>query len=409
MNSVIRHSGHGIAHAMFTVLAIGGLGLGVVACGGGGKEAKAEPDKKAEAPSPAAREVTFTSDEIQHGGVKWSAVQEMTVAPFVEVPGQLEPDEDRTVHISTPAQGRLLTVRVNPGDRVSRGQVLATVQSEGATSARADDAKAVAELNARQTAATYARLSRERAERLLEMKAGSRQDVDRARADDQVAQAAVVEAQAEVERAKEQLRHLDVDARGEIVLRSTISGVVLTRDAVPGSVVQPGAPLLTITDSGTLWLQVAATEAVASSLRPAALIRFSVPAFPGEPFEARVQNIGGALDPETRTLPVRAIVSNAGGRLRPEMFATVHIDQGTPRKGVAVPDAAVQLLDERPVVFVARPGGAGAATFDRRDVEFGAKQDGKTQIVGGLNPGDLVVTDGAFAVKSQFSRSKLPS
>lgn len=407
MNRMITHSRYGIVRTTFTILAIVGLGVGLARCGGG--EEKGEPEKKADAPPPAPREVTFTTEEIQHGGVKWSAVREMTVAPSVEVPGRLEPDENKTVHVSTPAQGRLLTVRVNVADRVARGQVLATIQSEGGTSARADYAKAVAELNSRQTAAAYARLSRERAARLLEMKAGSRQDVERARTDDEVAQAAVAVAQAEVERAQAELGHLNVDARGEIVLRSTISGVVLTRDAVPGSVVEPGAPLLTITDPSTLWLQVAATEAVASALRPATLIRFSVPAFPDERFEARVQSIGGALDPETRTLPVRAIVSNAGGRLRPQMFATVLIDQGTPRKGVAVPDGAVQLLDERPVVFVARPDGAGAARFERRDVDIGAKQDGTTQIVGGLTPGDIVVTDGAFAVKSQFSRAKLPS
>jgi cobalt-zinc-cadmium efflux system membrane fusion protein len=407
MNSMNPQLRYPIAHAMFAILAGVALSLGFAGCQGAGE--KGEPEKKAEAASPAARAVRFTTEEIQHGGVKWSPVEEMTVAPSVEVPGQLQPDENRTVRISAPAQGRLLTVRVNVGDRVPRGQVLATIQSKVASSARADYAKAVAELNSRQTAATYARLSRERADRLLEMKAGSRQDVERARTDHEVAQAAVLQAQAEVERAKEELGHLNVDARGEIVLRSTIAGLVLTRDAVPGSVVEPGAPLLTITDPSTLWLQIAATEAVASALRPAALIRFSVPAFPDESFDARVQNIGGALDPETRTLPVRAIVSNAGGRLRPEMFATVLLEQGTARKGVAVPDTAVQLLDERPVVFVARADNAGGATFERRDVEIGAKQNGKTQIVRGLSPGEAVVTDGAFAVKSQFSRSKLPS
>jgi len=383
------------------------LSVGVAGCGGG--DQKSVPDAKPDSPVASAREVTFTSQEIQHGGVKWSAVEEMTIAPSVEVPGQLQPDENRTVRVSAPAQGRLLTLRVNVGDRVVRGQPLATLQSEAASSARADYAKAVAELSSRQTAATYARVSRERAERLLELKAGSRQDVERARTEDQVAQGEVVQASAEVQRAKEELSHLNVDDRGEIVLRSTIAGVVLTRDAVAGSVVEPGAPLLTITDPNTLWLQIAASEAVASSIRPSALIRFSVRAFPDEPFEARVENIGGALDPDTRTLPVRAVVSNGAGRLRPEMFATVLIEQGAPRKGFGVPDAAVQLLDERPVVFVARPDGAGGATFERRDVEVGARQAGRTQIVRGLGPGDVVVTDGAFAVKSQFSRSKMPA
>jgi membrane fusion protein, heavy metal efflux system len=75
--------------------------------------------------------------------------------------------------------------------------------------------------------------------------------------------------------------------------------------------------------------------------------------------------------------------------------------------GLAVPDAAVQLLDERPVVFVARPDATGGARFERRDVAIGARAGGLTQIVGGLQPEDLVVTGGAFAVKSEFSRSKM--
>jgi len=407
MSFLITTSRHVERFGRYAVGAAVALSVGAAGCGGG--DQKSVPDAKPDAPAASAREVTFTSQEIQHGGVKWSAVDEMIVAPSVEVPGQLQPDENRTVRVSAPAQGRLLTLRVNVGDRVVRGQPLATLQSEAASSARADYAKAVAELSSRQTAATYARVSRERAERLLELKAGSRQDVERARTEDQVAQGEVAQASAEVQRAKEELSHLNVDDRGEIVLRSTIAGVVLTRDAVAGTVVEPGAPLLTITDPNTLWLQIAASEAVASSIRPSALIRFSVRAFPDEPFEARVANIGGALDPDTRTLPVRAVVSNAPGRLRPEMFATVLIEQGASRKGFGVPDAAVQLLDERPVVFVARTDGAGGATFERRDVEVGARQGGRTQIVRGLGPGDVVVTDGAFAVKSQFSRSKMPA
>jgi cobalt-zinc-cadmium efflux system membrane fusion protein len=389
------------------IVAVVALSLGVVGCGSA--EDKGTPEATAEPRAPTAAELTLTAREIQHGGVKWAPVDEMTAAPAVEVPGQLQPDENRTVRVSAPAQGRLLVVRVNVGDRVDRGQPVAMLQSEAASSAGADPATAVAELSPPQPAATFARVSRERAERLLELKAGSRQDVERARTDDEVAQGAVVQATAEVVRAKEELERLNVDARGEIVLRSSIAGVVLHRDAVAGSVVEAGATLLTISDTRTLWLQIAATEAVASAIRPATLLRFSVTAFPNETFEARVQSIGEALDPATRTLPVRAVVSNATSRLRPEMFAAVLIEQGSAIKGFGVPDAAVQWLDEHPVVFVARPDRAGGAAFARRDIEIGAQQGGRTQVLEGVRPGDLVVTDGAFAVKSQFSRSKMPS
>ena len=90
------------------------------------------------------------------------------------------------------------------------------------------------------------------------------------------------------------------------------------------------------------------------------------------------------------------------------MFATVWIGDGHVRTALLVPEGAIQLLDERPVVFVSKPAN-GITQFERRDVEIGARSVGKAEIVTGLHAGDLVVTDGAFAVKSEFARSKIPS
>jgi cobalt-zinc-cadmium efflux system membrane fusion protein len=90
------------------------------------------------------------------------------------------------------------------------------------------------------------------------------------------------------------------------------------------------------------------------------------------------------------------------------MFATVTLTVGQPRTGVMIPDSALQLLDERPVVFVAQTNGTGGARFERRDVEVGARTGAEIQIVRGLSAGDVVVTEGAFAVKSEFARSKMP-
>ena len=84
-------------------------------------------------------------------------------------------------------------------------------------------------------------------------------------------------------------------------------------------------------------------------------------------------------------------------------------ETAAPRPAITVPHDAVQLLDERPVVFLAQPDGQGGAKFIRRDVETGTTADGRTHIIKGLNAGDVVVTDGAFAVKSQFSRGKMPA
>ena len=93
-------------------------------------------------------------------------------------------------------------------------------------------------------------------------------------------------------------------------------------------------------------------------LRPRAALHFTTATFPDARFDARIRTVGAALDPQTRTVPVRAVVPNPGRRLLPGMFVSVAVDASAPVQGVRVPDAAVQLL---PSVFFGGGGGGGAA------------------------------------------------
>jgi len=377
--------------------------------GGCGRQAEKAAHGEAAGAAAPLKTVTFTSEQIGHAGIQWAAAESALMAAQVEVPARVIADEDRTARVSAPAEGRVMTVAVQSGDRVARGQVLVTLLSPQASSVRAEQAKATAEIASREAALAYARSARERAERLLEAKAAARQDIERARADEQLAAAALTQAKAEAERVTTAVTQFSVDAAGRMILRSPIAGVVITRDAVPGSVVQAGALLVTITDPSSLWLDLAAPETVAVTLRPGGTVRFTTATFPDDRFEARIRTVGAVLDPQTRTVPIRAVVPNSRRRLLPGMFVNVAVEVSPPTPGVRVPDGAVQMLDERPVVFVAKPDVAGAVTFERRDVELGAKAEGRTQIVKGVAPGELVVHTGAFAVKSEFARSKMPA
>lgn len=380
------------------------VGLASAGC----ERAGGEPDAAARRPAAPVTSVAFSSAQIRHGGIRWAPVETREVTRVLEVPGRLTAHEDRTVRLGAPAEGRVLQVHVRLGDRVTRGEPLVTLQSPAAAGAQAELSKAMAELGSRQSQAAYARAANERAERLLAVKAISRQDVERARTDDELAQAALVQARAEVRRARLALAQLSVSsAAGTIVLRAPLTGVVLDRQGVPGTVVQPGALLVAVTDPSVLQLELAAPERAVSALRAGVEVRFVVPAFAADTFAARVENVGGALDPETRTLPVRAHVRNRSGRLRPEMFATVWVNGKERETAVIVPDSAVQLLDQRPVVFVAVPDGKGGARFERRAVVVGDNVGGRTQIMRGLDGGDVVVVGGAFAVKSEFARAKM--
>src|SRR5258705_9151070 len=176
----------------------------------------------------ATTDVTLSAAQVAHGGVQWEPVALSTVASVATVPGQVIPNEDRTARLGATVRGRVIAVQVRPGDRVSAGRILVTLQSPEAGMAQSDVDKTPAQ-------ASYARSARERAERLLALKAIPQQDYDRAIADDELASA-------ELRRAKSVAEQIgaSASATGEIAIRSPLDGVVLARTAVSGAVVEAG-------------------------------------------------------------------------------------------------------------------------------------------------------------------------
>jgi len=212
--------------------------------------------------------VALSAAQIANGGIRWEVPPSTAVSTTVEVPGQLVANEDRTARLAAPAQARVLAVHVSPGDGVSRGTRLVTLQSQEASMAHADVAKAQAEVSSRRAAATYAKAARDRAERLLALKAVPRQDYERAIADDELARSALAQAEAELTRARSGAEQLGVDPQtGAMTLRSPIGGVVIARNAAPGAVVDAGMPLVTVTDPSSLWLAVSLPEQLAGAVR----------------------------------------------------------------------------------------------------------------------------------------------
>jgi cobalt-zinc-cadmium efflux system membrane fusion protein len=355
--------------------------------------------------------ITLTAAQIGHGKIQWAPAALGQLATSAVIPGTIIPNENRTARLSAPAEGRVTTVRVQPGDRVGRGQVLVSLLGPGAGSAQSDVSKAASQVVAMRAQASYARAARNRAERLLMLKAIPQQDYERAIADDESAQASLSQALAEQRRAVSSAEQLGAgaSATGEMVLRSPLSGVVLTRDAQPGAVVAAGTQLVSVTDPSSLWLQVNAPEKLASLFRVGGILHFSVPAYAADRFDARVTSVGAALDPSSRTLLVRATILNGNQKLKPEMLASVSVEGDGSSTVPVIPDDAIQLFDGRPAVFVAKPGSAGAATFVRRFVEIGSRTGSTVAVTRGLAPGELIVTVGAFSVKAELQKGSMPA
>ena len=355
--------------------------------------------------------ITLTAAQIEHGKIQWAPAALGQSATSAVIPGTIIPNENRTARLSAPAEGRVTTVRVQPGDRVGRGQVLVSLLGPGAGSAQSDVSKAASQVVAMRAQASYARAARNRAERLLTLKAIPRQDYERAIADDESAQASLSQALAEQRRAVSSAEQLGAgaSATGEMVLRSPLSGVVLTRDAQPGAVVAAGTQLVSVTDPSSLWLQVNAPEKLASLFRVGGILHFSVPAYAADRFDARVTAVGAALDPSSRTLLVRATILNGNQKLKPEMLASVSVEGDGSSTVPVIPDDAIQLFDGRPAVFVVRPRSAGGATFVRRFVEIGSRTGSTVAVTRGLAAGELIVTAGAFSVKAELQKRSMPA
>lgn len=395
------------------VLALGGCSKKTEKVKGAGSDStmKGMATGEATAAAPDSNLVTLTAAQIEHGKIAWAPADVGQLAASAVIPGTIIPNENRTARLSAPAEGRVTGVRVQAGDRVGRGQILVTLVGPGAGSAQSDVSKAAAQVAAMRAQARYARAARDRAERLLTLKAIPRQDYERAVADDESASASLSQALAEQRRAVTSAEQLGAGGSltGEMVLRSPLSGVVLSREAQPGAVVAAGTQLVSVTDPVSLWLQVNAPEKLASLFRIGGMLHFTVPAYPADKFDARVTAVGAALDPDSRTLLVRAAVLNGNQKLKPEMLAGVTVEGAGQAPVPVVPEGAIQLIDGRPVVFIANPNNLGGATFVRRAVEIGSRTGSTVAVTRGLAAGELVVTAGAYSVKAEIQKRSMPA
>jgi membrane fusion protein, copper/silver efflux system len=191
-----------------------------------------------------------------------------------------------------------------------------------------------------------------------------------------------------------------LEARGtvtrDLVLRAPRSGEIAEKMVIDGQAVRPGDNLFLIADRRTLWVDVAVFERDAPAVRIGMPAIVSVDAVPGAGFRGRLTFIQPQLDEQTRTLTARLEVDNAGGALRPGMYATVELASAG-RHALTVPVAAVLPTGTRNIVFVNR----GDGRFLPREVRVGQHGDSLVEILEGLQPGDEVVASATFLLDSE--------
>jgi cobalt-zinc-cadmium efflux system membrane fusion protein len=197
------------------------------------------------------------------------------------------------------------------------------------------------------------------------------------------------------------------DTRSLISIVAPIDGTVVVRHAVKGEAVQPTSQLFAIADTSRMWLWIDVYESDIAKVSPGQSVRFTVsgadPADAAFP-DGKVTWIGSEVNPQSRTARIRAELANPEARLRANQFGQATIDVGDPHKAVVVPKEAVQRKESVDVVFL--PEGDGVYRPQRVTTRSLGRDD-RVEVTWGLKPGQLVVSRGAFLLKTEIMKGAI--
>lgn len=308
--------------------------------------------------------------------------------------GTITYDANHVSVVAPRVEGRVTELRADLGQAVNAGAVLAMIDSREVAQTRGEVERARAAVEVTQN-------NYEREKRLYEQSISSQKEMLEA-------QGAYKTALADYNGAMAQMSGLGAGTGqgGVYGLTSSLSGIVVDRNAMPGQVVGPSTNLFTVADLHHVWITVDVYESDVARVHQGAPVVVSPRALPNETFQGRVTYAGGVIDTASRTLKVRVEVDNTALRLRPGMFAQVQIQTpgsvSRPGSGAVAPQLAVQDLNGKTVVFV--PTGA-PGRFVARQVVVGSRVgSGVVTITAGLRAGDMIVTKGAFQLKAELTK-----
>jgi cobalt-zinc-cadmium efflux system membrane fusion protein len=394
------HTSKRVAAVFITVAAIiiaAGL---LIAARSRGQSAPATTARQTPSNSgPASSEPALDLTSSQLNAIKIEPVDTYMFPVEENAVGNIDFDGDVSVQVFPLYQGTIIQTLVALGAQVQKEQPLCTIKSPDLIQA---------ESNLIGAAATFELTSKElaRVTNLNGANGVSQRELEQATSDQQTAEGALKAARdavrvfgktdAEID---QMIASRKIDPA--LVVRSPISGRVTSKNAQPGFLVQPGndpAPY-TVSDISLKWMLADVVESDVPLLHLGQLVQVAVMAYPGRVFKGKVSKIYAAVDPNTHRVTTRSDIADPRDELRPGMLANFVIHVHEPVEGTAIAANGV----------VREPDGTMTAwvTSDRRHfvqrvVKTGLRTEGRVQILAGLQPGELAVSDGAVFLSNML-------
>ena len=333
--------------------------------------------------------IELSTEQITAAGIQLVEARAQNISLGLPFPGEVRFDEDRTAHVVPRVPGVVESVAVNLGQSVKKGQLLAVIASQQISDQRSEQAAAQRRL-------ALARTTYEREKKLWQGKISAEQDFLQARQ-------ALQEAEIAVSNARQKISVLSgsVVATGgnRYELRAPFDGVVVEKHLTPGEVVDESTAAFTLSDLSRVWVTFGVSPKDLNKVQVGKKVTVSAAELNAE-VVGSVAYVGSLLGEQTRTATVRVTLENPQGSWRPGLFVTALVATDSREAKVAVPETAIQTVEDKPSVFVRTDDG-----FETRAVELGSRADGFVEITQGLDAGAQVASAGSFVLKSELGKA----
>ncbi|AEJ15775.1 efflux RND transporter periplasmic adaptor subunit [Pseudomonas fulva] len=333
--------------------------------------------------------LTLSAEQIKAAGVTLESAAPRDLGTVVSFPGEIRFDEDRTAHVVPRVPGVVETVQANLGESVKKGQVLAVIASQQISDLRSEQ-------QAAQRRVELARVTFSREKQLWQDKISAEQDYLQARQ-------ALQEAEISLANAKQKVSAIGASVNSvggnRYELRAPFDAVVVEKHLTVGEVVSEATNAFILSDLNQVWATFAVPPTDLAKVTTGRAVKVSSPDMNVE-VEGKVGYVGSLLGEQNRAATVRVTLTNPNGAWRPGLFVNIAVTSQTDRVAVAVPEHAVQTVEDKPSVFVRTAEG-----FDTRPVKLGRRDSGYVEITDGIEAGAQVATNGSFTLKSELGKA----
>jgi cobalt-zinc-cadmium efflux system membrane fusion protein len=312
-------------------------------------------------------------------------VDTVALSPLVNaitLTGKVGTNDDNVVPVYSLVSGNVQEIRVNLGDFVSAGQVLAVVRSQEMAQYSSDL------LNAE----TNLRIAQKNLDKTIDMYHSGLASLT----DSLSAEVAVQQANAELARVHRVLTINGGNTQGDFVVKAPINGFIVQKGATNNMIIRGdnSTSLFTISDLKTVWIQANVYESNISYIHQGENVDVTTLAYPGKVFKGRIDKVMEVLDPTSKVMKVRVVLPNPGYTLKPEMYASITVADPENKECLSVPTSAVIFDNSQYYVLVFH----NKSDVKITPVKWLNAVGDKTFISAGVSEGDKVISSQAILI-----------